>query len=281
MSGTGGSHPATAVTPARGLPTKVVRRRERWSGRGADSSCAPEGVVIQRGQIRRRVSGYIAVISHRVAKKPHSDPMNSDEMADASEFGVAGDDGRVVIHRAGEQKAVGVRDAIAGFVLSRLIDELVGNRQDREVEPVDMGQHLDLPFIPKSAFRRIQDFAKVNRAEILRLPPTRRGPEPLLDDTRTALSLEQGEEGMAIKDERVAHAKSCLWSFRSCLASEGLFGRHPIAALIGSATGGTMWMMPPHSKICSAVPGVMWYFFRRLAGMTSCPFASVLTVSIV
>lgn len=86
---------------------------------------------------------------------------------------------------------------------------------------------------------------------------------------------------MAIKDERVAHAKSCLRSLRSCLASEGLFGRQPIAALMGSVTGGTMWMTPPYSKIWSEVPGVMWYFFRRFAGMTSCPFASVLTVCIV
>lgn len=116
--------------------------------------------------------------------------MNSGEMADASEFGVAGDDGRAVMHRAGKQKAVGVRDAIVGFVLSRLIDKLAGNRQDREVEPVDVGQHLNLPFIPKSAFRRIQDFAEVHRAEVLRPPPTRRGAEPLLDVRRTLLSLE-------------------------------------------------------------------------------------------
>ena len=93
-------------------------------------------------------------------------------MADFSEFWVARDNGRALFNRAGEKEAVSISNAVVGFVLSRLVDELSRDRKNGEVQTVDVGQHLDLSPIPKSAFGRIQDFAEIDRAEVLGPSPT-------------------------------------------------------------------------------------------------------------
>lgn len=219
--------------------------------------------------------------SEPCAKALDSDPMDADEVTHHSEFRVAGDDGCSPFNRASEQEAVSIRDVVVGFVLRRLVDELIGDRKDRKAQPMNVGQHFELSPIAKSAFRRREDFAEIDRAEVRDPRPALGSPEPLLNGGRAALPLEKCEQGMAIKYEWDLHAKSFLRSFRSFLASEGFFGRYPAAALIGSATGGIKWMTPPYSRSSSSDPGVMWYFFRSLAGMTTCPFANVFTVAMV
>ena len=54
MSGTGVFHCGGRDEGRdRGVPAKVVRMRERWSGRGADYVCVLEDVATQEGQTCR------------------------------------------------------------------------------------------------------------------------------------------------------------------------------------------------------------------------------------
>lgn len=164
--------------------------------------------------------------------------MNLCKVADLSEVRVTGHNDRSLFNRTGKDEAVGIGDAVFAFVLSRLVDKLIGNRKDGEVHPVDVGQDLDLSLIAELAFSCIDDFAEVDRAEIFDPSSALRGPEPPLNGDCTVLPLEKFEEGMAIKDESCRHAKSLLRFFSNFLVREGFRGRNPAAALMGSVTGG-------------------------------------------
>ena len=155
-------------------------------------------------------------------------PMDLREMADLLEFRVSGDDGGGVVHRAGQDEAVAVGDAVFGLVLGGLEDQVIGRRKNGEIHPVNVPEHLDLPLVAVLALGGIDDLAQIDRAEIFDPAPARGGPEPSFNGGRSRLSLEKFEKGIAVEDESGCHAKSFLRSFSSFLAREGLLGRKPV-----------------------------------------------------
>jgi hypothetical protein len=101
-----------------------------------------------------------------------------------------------------------------------------------------VSQHGDFLLIPKASLCGGDDLAKIDRAQVLDPPAALRHSEPPLNGSGTRLPLKEYEQGMAVKDQSHGHANLLVRSLNSFLAREGLEGREPDAALMGSGTGG-------------------------------------------